>query len=298
MARDARPHSLAFVVAVVCLLAAYSGEGSAAPPDHPQGATKAVRVIAAPAGLIAGAEPQPSGTLWLLAGSPTSKNLRLLGLNGATAATIVPVSAGAVDVVESSSSLLALGVATSTTGSLELRNGADGALVATVALPGPVQALAVGSDGATFYVLDGTSSVRTVSVVSSLRNRVTNSIPVPADTVSIAVDPSQKRLFALESDGNIKIIATGGGRILSEFLAGTGARRLAISNDGTTLYVLKTAGRADNVGSINVATQRQTHAIPAPANTVDIQVSLDASQLYDMVGAQRYGNVQLFALGR
>lgn len=203
-----------------------------------------------------------------------------------------------MDIVESSSSLLGLALATTTTGALQFRNGANGAVVASVALPSPARTVTAGSDGATFYVLGGTSATRVVSVVSSLGNRITNSIPVPADTVSIAIDPSQQRLFALLSNGTVKVIATNGGQVLSSFSAGAGAARMTISNDGNTLYVLKTAGQAQNVGVINVATQRQTKAIPAPANTVDIEVSIDGSQLYDMVGTQHYGNIQVFSTGQ
>ncbi len=294
-----RVGSAASVACLACVLAACSGGTSSTSTSQQEGsAIKPLRVIAAPAGLIAGTAPQPSGILWALAGSATSKNIQIIRLSGSgPGATIVPVGSGAVDVVESSSGLIGMALRTTTTGALQFRNGASGAVVAMVALPSPAMALTAGSDGATFYALCGTSSVRAVTVVSSLGNRITNTIPVPADTVSIAVEPSQQRLFALLSDGTVKVIAVIGGQILSSFTAGPGANRIAISNDGSTLYVLKTAGQAENVGVINVATQRQTGAIPAPANTVDIQVSLDGTQIYDMVGTQRYGNIQVFSTG-
>ncbi len=292
-----RARSLALVSAAVCVLGSWVGEAGAS--GHGRQSSKPARVIAGPAGLIAGTGPQPNGTLWLLAGSAASKNLRSVALNGSpTARTVLPVSGGAQDVVESSSGLLALGLASSDAGALQLLNAANGSVVNTVAVPGPVQAVAAGSDGSTFYVLDGTATARTVTVVSSLTAQITSEIPVPGDTVSAEPDPTQPRLFALESDGTVKVFSTSGGRLLSSFPVGKGTRRLAISNDGTTLYVLKQVGASDDVGIVNVATQRQMTAIPAPGDTVDVQVSLDGSQLYDMVGTQRYGNIQLFATGR
>jgi DNA-binding beta-propeller fold protein YncE len=286
------------LVATACVLASWGGE-AAASGAHGHPPSKPARVISGPAGLVAGTGPQPNGMLWLLAGSAASKNLRSVALNGSAAAkTPLPVSGGAQDVVESSSGLLALGLANADTGALQLLNAANGSVVSTVALPGPAQAVAAGSDGSTFYVLDGTPSARTVTVVSSLTAGITSEIPVPGDTVSAEPDPTQPRLFALGADGSVKVFSTPGGRLLSSFPVGKGARRLAISNDGTTLYVLKQVGASDDIGIVNVATQRQTTAIPAPSDTVDIQVSLDGSQIYDMVGTQRYGNIQLFATGR
>jgi hypothetical protein len=288
----------ALIVVLGLLLAACSDASSSAPQHGNSGAGKPTNVITAPAGLIAGTAPQPSGTLWVLAGGANTKTLHQLSVSASSTANPVPVSNSAVDVVESSSDLLGLGLATATTGALEFRNGSSGALVSSVPIGAPVSAVFPGADGATFYVLNGTAASKSVSVVSSLADKVTNTVAVPSDTVSIAVEPSQQRIFALESTGTVREVAIAGGTVVGAFATGPSPVTLAISNDGSTLFVLKGTGEVDDVGVIDLATQHQLKALPAPAHTVDLQLSLDSTHLYDFVGTPTYGNVQVFPVHR
>jgi hypothetical protein len=286
-------------IAASSVLAACSGGTPTA--GSPVVAKKADRVISAPAGLQAGGEPQPSGFMWVLAGSGATKTIDQLTLGSGSAGKvqrILPVSVSASTLAESSSGLVALGLATATTGAVTFLNGATGTQTGTTPLGAPVLDLVAGADGSTFYALNGTATSMSVSVVSSLSNQVTSTVPVPLDTVSIAIQPNQQNILALEPSGKLLEIGVASGRVISQFSVGTGAHSVALSNDGSSLYVLKDAGGAFNVGVIDLATERQVKALPAPANTVGVQVSLDGSLVYDLVGTPRYGNIQMFATGR
>jgi len=72
--------------------------------------------------------------------------------------------------------------------------------------------------------------------------------------------------------------------------------QLAISPSGTTLYVLRSTATADNVAVVDVATEAQVRALPAPAHSVGVEASLDGHSLYLIVGTGTYGNIQVFAL--
>jgi DNA-binding beta-propeller fold protein YncE len=290
--------TVAGIAALTLLAACSSGPSTAGSPPV---AKKADRVITAPAGLEAGAEPQPSGFMWVLAGTGAVKTIDQLTLgsdNAGKVQRILPASLSASTVSESSSGLVALGLATSSTGAVLFLNGSTGAQIGTTALGAPVLDLVAGTDGSTFYALNGTSTSMSVSVISSLNDQVTSTVPVPLDTVSIAIQPNQQNILALEPTGWLSEIGVSGGRVIAQFPVGKGARTIALSNDGSTVYVLKDVAGSSNVGVIDAATERQVKALPAPANTVDIQVSLDGSLVYDLVGTPKYGNIQMFATGR
>jgi Tol biopolymer transport system component len=71
---------------------------------------------------------------------------------------------------------------------------------------------------------------------------------------------------------------------------------VAVSTSGSTLYVLNTVGAGANVGVIDVATEAQTKVLPAPADSVAVQVSPDGGSLYVVVGTPTVGNVQVYAI--
>ena len=82
---------------------------------------------------------------------------------------------------------------------------------------------------------------------------------------------------------------------MSSFRTGDGARSIALSPDGNTLYVLKGPAAAPNVAVVDVATQSVQRVMPAPANCLQILVSANGGELYQMVGTPGYGNIQVFA---
>jgi DNA-binding beta-propeller fold protein YncE len=256
------------------------------------------QVIAGPPAIIGGTTPQLSGQLWILSGNQTVKTLHSLSLVGGKLSHPVPISASADSIVQSASGILAVGMATASTGAVQFLNGSTAAPIATVPIGAPVSALAVGADASTFYALNGTSTSKSVTVIDSLDNKPVSTIPVPIDTVAIAVDPTQQRLFALEQDGNMEIVAIAGNQILSQYFVGKNPRGFILSANGMTMYVLKGGGGIENIGVINTALERQMKALPAPGNAVDLQIASDSASLYAFVGTRAFGNVQVFPLAR
>ncbi|MBO0821994.1 MAG: YncE family protein, partial [Nocardiopsaceae bacterium] len=269
---------------------------------HPPHAAKAAaagpqQIIPAPKGLRAAAQPQTNGTMWALAGDQKVMALFDFSLTGGTQHLIGsrPVSNSARSVAESLSGVLGVALGTPHSGALELLDGATGTVKRTIPLGAPARQVVVGSDGSTFYVLNGNSRSASVTVVNSGNDKLLGTVPVPLDTVSIAPALQQSTIYALQPDGTVSQIATAGGQVQSSFTTGASARSLALSPDGSTLYVLKGDPNASNIAVVNTATQAITKVLPAPANSKQILISANGHQLYQMAGTAGYGNIQVTA---
>jgi DNA-binding beta-propeller fold protein YncE len=259
-------------------------------PDKPQ------QVLPAPKGLLAAAQPQPNGTMWALAGDGASKGLFDLSLATGKGAGSISVSNAAQSVTESLAGVVGLALGTGRTGALELLNGSTGKVIRTIPLGAPARDVVVASDGTTFYALDGNSKSASVTVVNSRNGDGQGTVPVPVNTVSIAPDAQGSSFYALQPDGTVSQVAVVGGKIMASFATGPGGRSLALSPDGTTLYVLKDASASTaNVAEVDLATESVQRTLPAPASSMQVLVSADGTQLYQLVGTSAYGNIQVFA---
>lgn len=283
---------------VALTLAACSSSGANSPNAAATAAHAAAphHIFTAPAGLVSAAQPQPNGTMWLLAGSAASKGLYALDVANGKMLNSTSVSNAASTVAQSASGQLALGLATPTSGAVELLNGSTGAVTTTVPVGAPVRQVVPGANGTTYYVLNATSTSASVAVVSAQPAKVTSSVPVPLDTVSVAVSPDQQSLYALEPTGLVDQISLGTGHVLARFPIGHSGRFLALSPSGNTLYALKGIGTTCNVAEVNVATEAVKSALPAPSNCVGMVLSPDGATLYDAVGTPTLGNIQAFGL--
>jgi DNA-binding beta-propeller fold protein YncE len=271
-----------------------SGGGQQAQQAQEPATSKPQQIFAAPKDLLAAAQPQSNGALWALAGDTGGKGLFELNLASGSGTGSIPVSSAAQSVTESLADVVGIALGTGRTGALELLNGSTGKATKTVPLGAPARAVVVGSDGVTFYVLNGTSRSASVTVVNSRNGTVQGTIPVPLATVSITPDAQGTSLYALQPNGLISQIALAGGKVMTSFPVGSAARSLALSPDGSTLYVLKNAGPDANVAEVNVATESVQQVLPAPANCLQVLVSADGSELYQVVGTPTYGNIQVF----
>lgn len=255
-----------------------------------------LHIYPAAAGLRSGGPPQPNGSMWLLVSIPTAANLQSIDLSDGRALGVVPVSAAATAVTELSTGVVAVGTGTATAGSVQLRNGTSGALGRTIALPGPVKALAAGADGVTLYALTGTTRSEAVCIVDTATGKVERTIPVSLGTVSLAAASSGSDIYALADNGQVTDYpATGGGPIAS-FSVGHSGLAEAMSPDGTALYVLKGTGATRNVAVVEIATESVRKVLPAATGAVGLSVSADGTTLYEVVGTSTYGNVQALPL--
>jgi DNA-binding beta-propeller fold protein YncE len=262
--------------------------------DIESGPFHATKVYSAPAGLLAGAQPQINASMWLLASSSGAVTLQRLLLTTDRIVTVVPESAGADSVAQSPSGIVGVAVGSGGAGALELRN-AGGALIATVPVGAPARDVFAGAGGSTFYVLNGSPRSVSVTLVDIRTRRALVTVPVPLDTVAIATDPSETDIFALEAGGNVDEILIGSGGVIGTFSVGAGQpRQLAVSPDGSRLYVLRRDGVQADVAIVPIGLHRVMRALTAPDGAVDIALSLDGADIYGIVGSMAYGSVEQF----
>jgi DNA-binding beta-propeller fold protein YncE len=236
--------------------------------------------------------------MWLLAESSGATTLQQLDLTKDDILRVVPEASGADAVAQSPSGVVGVAVARGGAGSLELRN-ASGQLEATVPVGDPARDVVAGAGGTTFYVLNGDRSSMSVTLIDEQTRRALDTVPVPLDTLAVAVDPSETDLFALERDGNLAEITVNSGAVIKVFNPGISRPlQVCISPDGGELYVLRHAGDVEtDVDVVAVGLHRVTRTVTAPDGAVDLAISLDGTTLYGIVGATGYGSVQLFPSG-
>lgn len=275
------------------LAACSPGGSSSGQPAQPAAVTPR-QIFGAPKNLLAAGQPQPNGTVWALAGNAASKGLFDISLLNGDGLGSVSVSNAARSVTESLSGVIGLALGTSKAGALELLDGSTGKVIQTIPLGAPARDVTVGSDDATFYALDGTAKSASVTIVNSQTGGVRGTVAMPVDTVSIAPDSQGVSVYALRPDGQVSQVAVAGGQIMTSFATGPGARSIALSPDGSTLYVLRNTGPDAAVAEVNIATESVRQVLPAPSHSVQVLVSADGNELYQLVGTSSYGNIQVF----
>ena len=279
----------------VLVLAACSSGGTIPGTVAAQAQVQPERILAAPKDVLSAAEPQPNGTVWVLAGSPVSRGLFRYDLGTGRGVGSIPVSGAARAVTQSLTGVIGVALGTQNTGALQLLNGSTAAVIKTLPIGAPARGVVVGADGTTFYVLDGTASSASVTMVDSQAGRVLGTVPVPLNTVSIAPAPQQATLYALQPNGQVSEIAVAGGKVMDTFSLGDSGDSLVLSPDGRTMYALKHASRSSNVAVVDLATDSVHRVLPAPGNCLQVLISADGNQLYELAGTPAYGNIQIFA---
>lgn len=234
--------------------------------------------------------------MWLLARVGGVADVTPLNLATSKVGGAVPVSSAADALTELSTGTVVVGTATASTGSIELLNGTSGTLSSTIAMSDPVKAVAAGSDGTTVYALEAAPSAEAIAVVDTTSGKITATIPVSSGTVGVVGSVDGSSVYGVQSNGLISQYAVAGGQPTARFSIGHSGIAAAISPTGTTLYVLKSNGVAFNIAVVDLATERDVTALPAPANSVGLVISQDASTLYALVGTPAVGNVQAYSL--
>ena len=242
--------------------------------------------------------PQPDGLMWLLAGTFRARGVYEIDLANGSVVASASVSGSARAIAQSPAGMVGLALATPRTGALELIDGASGVPSQVVAIGAPAYGLAVG-DRTTFYVLAGTASSTSATVVDVLDGKhatVREVVPLPIGTVSIAPSPGQGTLFALQPDGVVTVVSLPAGTVEARFTVGHSGIFLAPGPSGSTLYVLKGRGATRNVAVVELATESVRKVLPAPAGSEQIAVSADGRRIYDTTATRSSGNVQIFSV--
>lgn len=234
--------------------------------------------------------------VWVLAGTPNDRTINEVNLSSKTQRQVVGVSSDARAVTQSSTGVIALGLATRRTGAVELRSGSAGSVDATVPVSDPVLGLAFGDDGTTLYVLEGAAHVRAVTIVDTLKRRLERTVALPNDAVGIVPTPDQKAIWSVQRSGVVQMTSLSSDKPITAFPTSGPGFAIALSPNGATLYVLNGTRATANIAVLSTATEAQKEALPAASDTVGIGVSPDGSELYDTAGTATYGNIQIVNL--
>jgi DNA-binding beta-propeller fold protein YncE len=289
----------AVLLAIVVLPACGGGStpaSSRGPAAAGPGGITPERIVPVPKGALSAAEPQPDGTMWVLAGTKEGRSLSELDPTTGQVLGSIWVSGGAQSVAQTLTGVIGLALGIGSGGALELLDALSAKVIRTVSLGAAARDVAVGSDGTTFFVLTGRPAAASVTLVDSADGRVRGMVPVPPDAVSAVPDTRQDTLYVLLRDGRVSEISIASGKVTAVFVVGDAGRSLALSPDGATLYVLKDTAAAANVAAVDVATESVRRVLPAPGDCREVLVSASGNQLYDVVGTAGYGNIQVFAI--
>ena len=266
----------------------------AATNKHAAVTAKPEAIYATPKDTLGITAPLPNGQLWMVAGNVSSKGIFALDLPSKKIGTSASVSNAADAIAEASTGVIGLGMATPATGGVEFLNSSSGKSIASVAVSGPVQSIAAGDNGTTFYALNGTTTAQAVAVINSRTAKVTRSVPAPKGGVAVVASPNQQSLYILESNGNVDEVAIPSGQLESLFTVGHSGYAETLSPGGHTLYVLKGQGSTRNVAVVDINTEKVTEVLPAPSDANSLSLSPNGTTLYVGAGSSTFGNVQAY----
>ena len=287
----------------MCLACARAHQLPTGPKKAQPVGPKPQQIISAPAGTLAITTPAVNATMWVLAGNSSVKTLTRFDAISGKIQLRIPASPQAVDVVQTATGTLILGLRTASTGAIEVVNPATGRVPVSIPVAAPVLNMAASNNGTLLYVLEGTPKAHGIAVLNIGAAKFIKDIPVSNRSVAIA-PLSSGTDWVLLHQGTVDEVSLTNNQTLVTFATGGGpASSIAASPDGLSLYVLRPVvqvstvpGNWSNVAAVKVATEQVTHVLPAPAHCVDITISTGGQLLYTAVGTQAFGNVQVYAL--
>ena len=157
-------------------------------------------------------------------------------------------------------------------GSVSVINTATNTVIATIALGSNDPAgLTVTPDGSKLYV----TNTGNVTVINTATNTIASTIPI-ANSVAVVVSPNGAKAYVL-SGTSVSVINTATNTVTNTIALGAGASvvQLAISPDGTALYV--TENNNNRVVVINTATNTIASTITIPAGSLPLYPAICAN---------------------
>jgi hypothetical protein len=238
---------------------------------------------------------QENGTFVVLAGTTSTKGIFVYDLATHHETGSYSVSALADSVTELSSGIMAVGLDGQGVGAVDLYSN-SGTFIASVPVARPVISLSLATNGTSVLVLEGTQSSRAVAILDTSTRLATTTIPVASNTVAVADSAHGNEIYGLGSSGTVDVYASATGQEIGGFVVGHSGYSLTLAPNGTQLYVLKGRNGVRNVAVVDLSTQRDLRALPAPAGAVALQPSLGGQHLLELASVAGSSNVQEWPL--
>lgn len=278
---------VAFLVTVVIIVTFASGSSS------PRGLLPLATAPGA-GGIVDATQPTSDGKLWTLTNTYAAANVQLVDVYGTKPLRIIPTSLAATSVAIGGGGPLAVGQGTTKSGAISFYSPSTGHLLGTTPVSGPV--ISMTTSGVYYYALVKNQSSEAIATIQPQTRAVLQILPAPKDTISIAAASNGSTIYAAQSNGNVAEIDTSSGKVYGNFGSFPNVHAMCINPSNTFLYILKGLLSNNNVAVVNLTTQSQVDVLPAPADTVSVGINALGTQIYDVVGTQAYGNVQLYNL--
>ena len=251
----------------------------------PSSAGAASRAALAPANLIALTGTGPSGSLWVLAGNKVAKTLTEISLVTGKTLFTEGVNPYAEDVALSANgSILALATAGgfASKAAVVLYSGTTGRFRSTAFSPQSVVRVESNATGSTVYELrSGTGTISSFLLGTS--NGLGFDLPLTGQAVDLVPGPNSSTIV-LQPDGTVSTVAFPSLAYTPTLATGSPGQAMAISPDGSTLFVLHAAPKHAahaSISVINATTHQVEKTISVSSKCTDIAISPSGTTLYE-----------------
>jgi hypothetical protein len=260
--------------------------------------TAAPKVLNVPGQVISISQPLPNGTMWVLTSTAGRRTMYQYDLANGTVPGSEDVSPHADAIALSpSGSTVALGTTAGAFPAVLWYSGKTGRFSNAAKATGPVISVAVNTYGDGIFSIRGKTNSRSISALGTLNNLSYNFL-VPGNPVDVAVALQGKTLLVLQSNGMLGTLSLPGGAYVNAYSTGAPARAMALSSDGTTLYVLRTptATGTGSIAVVDVAAGKVTQTISVPSTCVDIALATTGHTLYEALRGSRYSSLRAISV--
>lgn len=232
-----------------------------------------------------------NGLFVVLSGNTQSRGVYSYDLATRKQVSSFSVSNIATAVTQLPNGTIAVGLGGTGVGAVDLYSS-SGQSIVSIPLAAPVRALALDSDGTSVLVLIGQGTSRAVALLNTTTRVASSTIPVDSQTVAIAPSSHGNEIYGLDSTGYVGVYAAATGQKIGSFAVGHSGIGLSTDPNGTDLFVLKGRGSVRNVAIVDLATESDVRAVPAPRGSVMIQSSLSGHHVLALANTTGGANVQ------
>jgi hypothetical protein len=244
--------------------------------------------------IIAMTNPLPDGTMWVLTGTAAKKTMFQVNVNTGKSVGSEGVSPHTDGIALSpNNATLALATTGGAYPAVVWYSALTGRFANASRQPAPVTGVATNTSGNVLYALRGSAGVPSVFALGT-SNGLGYTFAIPVGTVDIAQTP-QGSLLVLGSSGIVGTLALPKGSYTNGFTTGAPAQDMALSPDGSTLFVLRSrrgTGAVGSIAEVDVAAGTVVETIPVSNNCVDIVLSADGHTLFEAIRGRSTSTVK------